>query len=78
MWLKRKVEADGQVRRGICKCMKVKGEQIRLQGRIASARRDPHTPVFFVKADSKGLARRIGVKTDSKRVTALTCEACSR
>lgn len=35
-------------------------------------------PVFCVKADSKGLARRIGVKADSKGVAALTSEVCSR
>ena len=31
--------------------------------------RVPPTPVFFVKADSKGLAVRFGVKADSKGVT---------
>ena len=31
----------------------------------------PHTPVIFVKADSKGLAGRMGVKADSKGVTVL-------
>lgn len=44
----------------------------------AANARDPHTPVIFVKADSKGLTSAVGVKADSKGLVALRSEIDSR
>jgi hypothetical protein len=65
-------EYKGFAGRGICKGMKTKGRADPMAGEDNLGESGyPHTPVIFVKADSKGLAGRMGVKADSKGVTVL-------
>ena len=37
----------------------------------------PHPPVFFVKAESKGLTGALGVKADSKGLQSLGVDDCA-
>jgi hypothetical protein len=42
-------------------------------GSRASVPRDPHPPGIFVRADSKGVRGGVGVRADSKELTAARC-----